>query len=477
MMIRKFCHSILVVSLLLPLGCVLEKGPAKRPEQLTFAPLELKLPEVERFQTSNGIRVFFIEDRELPLISITALVGGGTLEDPDDKVGLGDLFGPVLRSGGAGEHSPDEVDEILEAMAANISVDTETYATALDLSVRTSDLEKGLTVLNDLLRSPRFAQNRLDLAREKAIEGIRRRNDFPAGMASRSLQRQVYQGHPLGRESTEQSVSKVTRGDLVEFHHRHFHPNNLWLAVSGDLDAERLKNLLNTFFGDWPEVELQPFSIPPLPERPEPLLLLSRKDVPQTTILMGGLGIDKSVPDLPEIKVMNYILGGGGFNSRLMREIRSNRGLAYSVYSHFQTGRCLPGLFMTGCETKSESTMEVIGLIRGIMQQMRVSPISGEELCLAKESLINSFVFAFTDSHAVTSRALRLEYYDFPEGYLENYRSRIAAVTVEGVLEAAQNHLHPEKLNIVLVGDPDRFDASPATLGLKVEEKSLRSNN
>jgi zinc protease len=468
MMRRCLPYGLVIAAILLFAGCVAEKSVVKHPDKLQFQPIEFSFPKVERFVTLNGIRVYFKEDRELPLVSITAVMGGGFLEDPDDKVGLGDLFGVVLRTGGAGAHSADELDELLETMGADLEVETDTYATSLSLSVRTADLENGLAVLNDLLRSPRFDEQRLELARKKAIEEIRRRNDFPRTIAHRSLGRWLYQGHPLGRESTISSTKKVTREDLFAVHRRCFLPNNMWLAVSGDLSKEDLQKLLTKVFGDWPSVEMKTVPIPQLPEKPEPVLLLTRKDFPQTNILMGARGIEKSAPDLAAVQVMNFILGGGGFNSRLMREIRSNRGLAYSIYSYFQIGRRLPGLFLIGGETKSESTFEVVNLVREIMSQMRTTEVTEEELRLAKESLVNSFVFAFTDSHSVVARELRLDFYDYPEGYLETYRDRIASVTASDVLAAARRHLDPAELTVALVGDESRFDAPTASLGLKV---------
>ena len=469
MISRRFFLGIAAAALLFSSGCMTGKGVVRHPDELSFQPLEFSFPQVEHFETANGIRVFFREDRELPLVSVTAMVGGGSLEDPDAKVGLGDLFGAVLRTGGAGAYPADDLDELLERMGADLGVETDTYATTLGLSVRSADLEKGMSILNDLLRKPLFAKPRLELARSKEIEGIRRRNDLPGTVAHRSLGQWLYQGHPLGRESTIASVSAVTRKDLVEFHRRHFHPNNLWLAVSGDLSLEDLKKLLAGAFGDWPRKEMKKVAIPPLPEKPAAVLLLSKKDIPQTTILMGARGIDKAAPDLAAVQVMNFILGGGGFNSRLMREIRSNRGLAYSVYSYFQIGRRLPGLFLIGAETKSESTVEVVNLAREIMSRMRASEVSEEELRLAKESLINSFVFAFDDSHAVVARELRLDFYDYPQDFLETYRDRIAAVTGADVLAAARRHLDPAQLTIALVGDESRFDLPPSSLGLKIK--------
>lgn len=459
---------------LLPFLCMLiaacAPGPqAVRPDQLSFAPLVFHVPEVERLDLANGIRLYLKEDHELPLVQVTAMMGAGAIGDPADKTGLTSLFAAALRNGGAGSHTPDALDETLERLAANFSIAADTYATTLGLSLQAADLPAGMAILAEVLRRPSFEPSRLELARKQILEGIRRQDDDPGSVASRALMRALYGDHPLGRTPTAASVTALRRGDLLDFHRRYFHPNNLWLAVSGDFDRARLLELLDGLFGDWPRADFTPQALPPLTATPQPAVLVATKAIPQTTILMGDIGIDKSDPDLQAVRVMNYILGGGGFNSRLMREVRSNRGLAYSTYSYFQVGRRLPGPFIAGCETKSASTMEVVALMRGIMEQMRTAPVLPEELTLAKESLINSFVFAFTDSHDVVTQTMRLDYYGYPEGYLEGYRDRVAEVTVRDVLRAAREHLRPERQTVVLVGDDSAFDAPPVSLGSPVE--------
>jgi zinc protease len=192
------------------------------------------------------------------------------------------------------------------------------------------------------------------------------------------------------------------------------------------------------------------------------------KDLPQTTILLGERGIDKSNPDLYALRVMNFILGGGGFNSRLMREVRSNRGLAYSVYSYFEIGRRLPGLFIAGSETQTTTVAEVVELMRAQMAEITREPVSDEELELAKESLINSFVFAFDNPHDIVTQTMRLDYYDYPPDYLEGYRDRVAAVTVQQVLSAARRYLDPETQVIVLVGELGDLSKSTEAFGLPV---------
>jgi zinc protease len=463
---------VLFIGVLLLSACA-PKTREVRPDQLEFEPLVFHVPEVEKIELPNGIRLYLKEDHELPLVQVTVMVDAGSIGEPEEKTGLGSLFAAALRTGGAGDYSPDELDRILERQAANLSASTGTYATTLDLSVQAGDLPLGLAVISDLLRRPGFAPERLELARKQVIEGIRRQNDLPSSIASRALSRAVYGDHPLGRTPTVESVSSVTRGDLHDFHQSYFHPNNTWVAISGDFDRENLLDLLDRQFGEWPRADFTPQPIPPVQESRSPKVLAGDKGVPQTTILIGELGIDKSDPDLHAVRVMNYILGGGGFNSRLMREIRSNRGLAYSVYSYYQVGRRLPGAFISGAETKSSSTLEVVELMRRIMAEMREEPVTDAELRLARESLINSFVFAFTDSHDVVTQIMRLDFFDYPEGYLESYRDQVAAVSKEDVLRAAREHLNPDRQKIVLVGDRNAFDVPLGALGIPVEAVSM----
>lgn len=453
--------------LLLALSACTPARPAH--ERLSFEPLEFHVPQVEVVELANGIRLYLKEDPELPLVEVSALVGAGAIGVPAEQTGMAGIFAALLRTGGAGERGPEALEETLERLAANLSVGTETYTTGVDLSLRTEDLAAGLAILADVLRRPGFDPQRLEIARRQAIEAVRRQNDEPDAIAGRALMRAIYGEHPLGRYPTVETLQAVDRDDLIAFHRRHFHPNQLWLAVSGDFRREELLPRLEELFGDWPSAAVDQQPIPPIGDPPPPAVRVAEKTIPQTTILIGELGIDKDDPDLHAVRVMNYILGGGGFNSRLMREIRSNRGLAYSVYSTYQVGRRLPGPFLAGTETKTSSTLEAVGLIRQIMEEMRSQPVTEAELTLARESLINSFVFAFTDTHSVVTQQMRLDWFDYPPDYLATFRDKVAAVTADDVLRVARQHLNPERQTIVLVGQRAQM-GDLTTLGLPVKE-------
>jgi zinc protease len=446
-----------------------------RPDALQFPELIFDFPRVEQLTLSNGIQVYLRTDHDLPLVEVTGLIGGGSIFDPPNRTGLSELFAESLQTGGAGLRSPRQFEETLENMAADLSVSSSAYSYQVDMSMRRRDLASGFELLADLLRRPQFDPQRLEIARQGMIEGVRRQNDDPGSIAERTLAHLIYGDHPLGRFARKSSIENIQREDLLKLHETYFQPVNLSFAVSGDIDPAELENLLTRTLGDWARGERPNLEPPPLPKAPDRAgVYIADKEIPQTTILMGEPGIAKDNPDAMALRVANYILGGGGFNSRLMREIRSNHGLAYSVYSYFEIGRRLPELFIARSETKSQSTQDVVKMMRAEIQGLIERPVSAEELATAKESLINSFVFAFDNSHAVVTRQQRLDFYRYPPDYMQTYRQKIAAVTQAEVQRVARKYLHPDQLQIVLVGQQAAFGPDlAAVLGLPVKNIDL----
>ncbi len=457
---------LLLIALLLP-ACSGQRT-LPRPDQVVSPPLTFIVPQVEQRVMDNGMRLYLNPDHELPLVEISLLIGAGRIGESEDQSGLVQLYAAALRSGGTVRLTPQAFDDKLEELAADLSVSSDSYSVSSHLSLHRDELEHGVALLADLLRRPRFDEQRMELSRRQMLEAIRRQNDEPGAIAQRHLRRALYGDHPLGRTPALDTVQAISGKDLLDFHRRYVLPNNLWLAISGDFDPEEMEQMLDRFFGDWPLQPFEPQYIQPLSAPIEPSVLAISKDVPQTTVLLGQRGITKDHPDLYALRVMNFILGGGGFNSRLMREVRSNRGLAYSVYSFFQVGRRLPGLFVAGCETRTATVDEVVGLMRQEMRRISEEPVSDEELEIARESLVNSFVFAFEDPHEVVRQALRLDYYGYDRDFLQRYRDRLAAVTSEEVLAAARQHLHWDGQTIVLVGEQTGATQSADRYGLPV---------
>lgn len=475
-MIIRFCPARLFPLLALLLtgllaGCL--PTLPQRPDQLVYPGLDFQLPAVEKLVLPNGIRLYLKEDKELPLVQLTAMVGSGAVTTSAEKTGLADLFGDAWRTGGAGDRTPEELDELLDQLAAHLGASLGPYTAQLDMSLRSKDLAVGLDILADVLRRPTFAVERLELARLQAQEELRRQNDDPGSISQRLLMAALYPDHYLGRTPTPESLAAISRDDLVAFHRDHVSPDNLWVAISGDFDRQELLRLLDETLGDWARRDVPRQEIPEPGDAGAGVIRVAAKELAQTTVLIGDLGLTKDHPDQYAVRVMNYILGGGGFNSRLMREIRSNRGLAYSAYSYFQVGRRLPGPFVAGTETKNDTVVDALGLMRQIMADMRQTPVSDEEIQLARESLVNSFVFGFENAHSVVSQQMTLDFYAYPEDYLARYRDRVAAVTAADVQRVAQTFLRPERQQIILVGDAPTFVDKLKGMGLPIMTVNL----
>jgi len=440
-------------------------GQAVDPRKMTFPPLVFQVPTAERVVLENGMIVFLLEDRELPLVSIQAIVGTGNVYEPAAKTGLAGLTGAVLRGGGTTLTSPEDLDDELEFMASSITSGIGEDLGTVAMSCLKKNLDRTLELFAQVLTVPAFREDRVVQGKNLTIESIRRQNDDPQEVADRELLKAIYRDHPLGRYPTIESVSSLTRDDLVDFHARYFHPNNVILAVSGDFERAGMLEKLKKAFAGWQRGEV---TLPSLPEpagNVKPEVLLVKKDISQTVIRMGHLGIDKNNPDLHAITVMNAILGGNGFSSRLMSVIREKEGLAYNVGSSFRAGRRFPGTFTAETETKAASTAKAIGLMESMIADMTRQPVSDAELSLAKESIINSFIFAFTTPASVVAQQARLEYYGYPKGYLEKYRQNIAKVTKNDVLRVARNYLLPDKMILVVVGDEKKFDKPLSVFG------------
>lgn len=463
--------ALIILAVLLPVIAFGAEAKKADPRTMTFAPLDFQVPKTERVVLKNGMVVHMLPDRELPLVSITAYVNVGSIYEPAHKAGLAGITGAVMRSGGTKELSPQALDAELEFMASAVESGIGADAGSISLTCLKRNLPRTLELFAQVMTAPAFSEDRVTLARNRTIEALRRQNDDSKSIADREFQKAIYPNHPLGRFPTVETVTAITRDDLVAFHKQYFHPNNVILAVSGDFDKKELVALLEKTFAGWKKEAIAFPAIPEPAREVKPGVFLARKEVPQSAIRMGHPGIDKNNPDLHAIRVMDYILGGG-FTSRLMTEVRSNQGLAYNVYASFDVGRRFIGTFEAETETKSESTAKAIGLMRDIIAGMTKEPVSDAELALAKDAIVNSFIFGFARADVVAAQRARIEFFGYPDGYLENYRAGIARVTKEDVLRVARKYLKPDKMVIVVAGDDKTFDKPLSTFGT-VEEIKL----
>jgi predicted Zn-dependent peptidase len=425
------------------------------PRQMTFKPVEFTPPEPDRVVLENGMVVYLLEDHELPLISMTATIRTGGWLDPADKIGLAALTGSVMRTGGGGGLSSDQVDEELEQFAGDVGISIGRQSGSASLDVLSKDLKRGLQIFAGLIRTPAFEPARVELAKLQAMEGIRRRQDNPGSIVGREFVKLLYgTDHPTARESSIESITRITRDDLVAFHRKTIHPNGIMLGVTGDFDKATMLGLLREVFGDWKKGEVPVLTIADVPQSltAKPVIRFVNKDTSQTHLRVGHLSIKENDPDYVALAIANDILGGSSFRSRLFNDVRTKRGLAYSVGSRLNTGMHDQGVWLMRAETKLPSTQEVITRFVANMERMRTELVTDRELAEAKEAYVNSFVFSFASSSAIVGRLVELEYDGLPKDFLQQLRARVIALTKDEILAAAKKHFHPERLTIVAVG-------------------------
>ncbi len=470
-------HLILSLCFLLTLcapACAVD-GHLADPRTMTFPELNFQIPKTERVVLECGMPVYLLRDTELPIINMTAMVRTGSVYEPAAKSGLSAMVGAVMRSGGAGGVAPEMLDDELEFMASSVESGIGSDMGTVSLTTLKKNFIRTLQIFSTVLLHPDFSNNRVEISRKQTIESLRRQNDDPKEIAGREINRAIYAGHPLGDMTTYESISTITRQDLIDFHRRYYRLDNMILAVSGDFDRTVLLKELNAAFKA--EKKLPALILPEIPQ-PKQLfqaeVLFGKKQVNQTVIRMGHLGLNKDTPDIYAVRVLDYILGGS-FTSRLTTEIRTNQGLAYSIGSHFDIGRRFTGSFVAETETKGESTVKTINLMKNIITELTKVPVTDGELAAAREYMINSFMFGFTSPASIVTQRARLEYYGYADDYLERYRDNIAKVTKADVLNAAQKYLRPDSFKLVVIGDAAKFDQPLASLGV-VRELDLKVN-
>ncbi|MFB3829537.1 MAG: M16 family metallopeptidase [Bryobacteraceae bacterium] len=445
------------------------KAPAAGPV-LQFPPLKpIPVPSVATFKLSNGIRLYLLEDHELPVVNGVARIRTGNLFDPADKVGLATIAGMVLRTGGTKSKTGDQLDQELEDMAARVESGIGETSGSVSFFALKEKAGPVMEIFRDVLTSPEFRQDRIELARTQIRSGISRRNDDAGAIAQREFTNRVYGPNtPYGWQMEYATVDRITRGDLQSFHSRYFFPANIMLAVWGDFDTAAMKDQVEKLFAGWnvKQPPVPPF--PPVQAQPAPgVFLASKQDVTQTFFTLGHLGGELRDPDYAALEIMADILGGG-FRSRLVQRVRSRMGAAYNVSAAWAADYDHPGLFEISGSTKSLSTLDTLKAVREEVERIRTTEVSGEELETARQTALNSLVFAFDTKAKTLGRLLTYEYYGYPRDFIQRYQKALAAVTKADVLRAAQKHINPQNLTIVAVGNPVEFGQPLTGLGLPV---------
>ncbi|HWR35334.1 MAG TPA: pitrilysin family protein [Clostridia bacterium] len=418
-----------------------------------------------RIELSNGMVVFLQEDHELPLIEGSMRIRGGSRVEPAAKIGLVDTFGEVWRTGGTASKTGDQLDDFLEARAAKLETNGGIDSTTIGFSCLKQDFNDVFGLFVELLREPAFREDKIALAKDQLNTGISRRNDDSGSIAVRESTRLAYgKDNPYARIPEYFTVAAINRQDLVNWHKQYVHPNNIIIGISGDFDAKQMELRLRQAFESWPKGPEAPKVNIAIEAAKPGLYVVNKEDVNQSEIQMVAPGIVRSNPDYFAVSVMNEIFGGG-FSSRLFTNLRTKKGLAYSVGGGVGSGWDHPGIFRLAMGTKSASTVEAIQGLWAEAEDIVKNPPTEVELKRGKDSILNGFVFNFDSPAKVMLEKMRYEFYGYPLDFLERYRAEVEKVTVADVARVAKKYVHRDQLAVLVVGNAGEFDKQLAALG------------
>ncbi|HLR26295.1 MAG TPA: pitrilysin family protein, partial [Fodinibius sp.] len=420
---------------------------------------EFQKPDIETFTTDNGIKFFLVEDHELPLIDLSVRIRTGGVQVPNKEASLASITGTVMRSGGTQSYPADTLNKILENNAASMETGISFTSGYAGMNVLKEDFDEMLPLFIDLLTNPAFPKEKIALAKKQQKSAISRRNDNAGPIASREFDKLIYgDDSKYSRFVEYATVNDVTREDIVNFHKENFSGRNMMIGLVGDFDTNTMKEKLRSAFNSIPAGEETDFSFPEVDyDYKSSINFVDKSDINQSTVLLGHIGDMRDNPDYAEVQVMNNVLSGG-FSGRLFQKVRSDLGLAYSVGGQYGMGNTFyPGQFYVQVKTKSASTAEAINAIIKEIERLQNEPIGQDELQDTKDQFLNSLVFRNTSYEQILNRRISNEYRGLPADAFEQFIEGIKSTTVEDVQKMAQKYLHPDKLQILVVGNKDEL--------------------
>ena len=436
---------------------------------LQFGQLRFDPPEVQRQTLESGVAVFLSEDHSLPLVTLYARFRGGYAVLPRNFYAAASALPGLLRTGGTTVLPPDSVDYLLDFYALQMTFGGGGQSTSSSVNTLTKHLAPAIELWSDILMNPGFDAREIGVWRDRQLESIRRRGDDPGLLAVSEFNRIMFGDHPIGWELGEEDLSpeRMNAGGVFQAYSRIFCRENLILGVVGDVRMSEIAPLLEEMVSSLP-----PCTEPLLKPNPPQLregrrVFLIPKDLTQSTVIIAGPGgISQGTdPDYFASRIGNSILGANGFSSRLLSQVRTEKGYAYSASSLWTTPSRSEGIVGAMTQTKSGSTVAATQLILDIMNEMRETPPREEEVDQIIDQTVNGFVFNFQDPSQVVSRQMFYLSQGLPEDWLEQFVRGIQEVDPEAVRDVFRRHVHPDQMIILIVGDPDDFDLPPSALG------------
>jgi len=455
-----------VFVLLVAAPSLLAAQQSKPWEKIPVPPLhEFHPQQPKRIELKNGIVVFLQEDHELPFVSGSVLIPGGSRDVDPKKTGLLDLYGEAWRTSGSDKMSGDAMDDFLEARAAHVETGGDDDSTAIQWDSLKGDSDQVFDLAMALLFHPKFSRQKLSLAKQQEATAIIRRNDDESGIAQREAAKLTYgPDSPYTRQPEFATIGAVTVADLQAWHDRSL-KGKLIVGISGDFDGAAMEAKVRAAFESLPPVTPEPPRHDVTPGPTPGVYFVNKPDVDQSIVEIVGVGTDRRNPDAPTITVLDEILGGG-FGSRLFQTVRTKLGLAYAVGGGVSMPYDHVGGFRAEALTKSVSTVDATKAAMEVIAGLNTTPFTEEELKRAKDSILNSFLFEYDTKDKVLAEREKLEFYGYPADYLETYKSAIEKVTIADVAAAARKYIHPEKLAVLVVGNESEIKPGLDTLNM-----------
>jgi len=434
-----------------------------RPEALKYPALKYEPPAPEKYRVNlkSGPVAYVVPDRELPLVNLVVYARTGEYLDPAGKEGLANLTGYLLARGGTKTKTAEEMEERLAFLAAQLNSAVNDTQGSVSLNLLSKDLAEGLDIIREVMTEPRFQDDKIALRKQQSLQAMKQRNDDSSSIESREYSFLAFgENFWVNRYSTAASIEAITRADLEQFHHAWFAPSNFVIAASGDFDRDQMIQKLETLFSNWPFQGEPAQPIPTNTVFASPGIYLVDKDVNQGRVDMILPGITRDNPDYFSIIVMNDILGGGGFTSRIMSRVRSDEGLAYDAHSSFPGGVYYPSAFTAGFQSKSRTVPYAASIVEEEMKRVAKEPVSDTELNTSKRGFIERFPNSFSTKAQVANTFAQDEFtgrYAKDPQFWQKYRGRIEKADAASIQNVASKYLQLEKLVILIVGKKDEI--------------------
>ncbi|WP_337287370.1 pitrilysin family protein [Candidatus Methylomirabilis sp.] len=411
-------------------------------------------PLAERQVLENGLTLLVRSSRALPIVTIKVTVQAGSLWEPEERAGLANLTA-LLLTRSTTTRTAAQIDEAVDFIGASLSSSADRDLSELHLTMLRKDIPKGLELLADVLLHPTFEQGEIARKVQELRAALRKRQEDPGEVAQEVFDGLVFGGHPYGRplEGSEATLTTITRDDIVGFHRNHYTPARTFITVVGDVGRGEITDQIRALLGSWPKGKgAVARATAPTPLQEKIIVKKVDRSVAQANIVLGHQGIRRDNPDFYALTVMNYILGGGGFSSRLVERIREQKGWAYDVNSQFSPG-LERGSFQVALQTKNESAGPAVQEVVRELKRIREQGVTDQELVDAKAHLTGSFPLRLDTNAKLAGLISAVEYYKLGLDYADRYRTLIEGVGKEDILRVARTYLRPEGYVLVVVAD------------------------